>query len=77
MPSLYHKGQKVTIVPSKGQPLSPRGSNIEPYIGKSGTITDYYWVNLHTNSLYVYTIHMDKGKKDIVVHEDELKAYIE
>ena len=75
----YNKGQRVVIVPAKEQRLSPRDSDIEPYVGKSGTITDFYWINVRTGAqkIYIYTVRMGEDGKEVVVHEDELKAYIE
>ncbi len=75
----YMKGQKVTIVPAKNQPLSPRDSDIEPYIGQSGEVTDYYWMHPGTGETVfcIYTVRIGNSKKEIVVHEDEMEAYIE
>ncbi len=75
----YMKGQKVTIVPAKNQPLSPRDSGIEPYIGQSGEVTDYYWMRPGTGETVfcIYKVRIGNSKKEIVVHEDEMEAYIE
>ena len=75
----YVKGQRVVIIPANNQSLSPRDSAIEPYVGKDGKITDYYWIDSRTGtqSIYVYTIKMKEDNKEVVVHEDELKAYVE
>ena len=73
----YMKGQKVTIVPAKNQPLSPRDSDIDPYIGQSGEVTDYYWISTGSGeAFYIYTVQMEAGHKDIVLHEDEIQAYV-
>ena len=77
MASRYKKGQKVTIVPSKDQPASPRDADIEPYIGQSGKIVDYYWVCPGTEVFYIYTVRIVNSKKEVVVHEDEIEAHIE
>jgi len=79
MPPRFGKGQRVVIVPAKNQSLSPRDSAIEPYVGKDGKITDYYWIDSRTGmqSIYVYTVKMREDSKEVVVHEDELKAYVE
>jgi hypothetical protein len=75
----FGKGQRVVIIPAKDQSISPRDSAIEPYVGKDGKITDYYWVDTRvgTQSIYVYTVKMKEDNKEVVVHEDELKAYVE
>jgi ribosomal protein L21E len=77
MASRYKKGQKVTIVPSKDQPASPRDADIEPYIGQSGKIVDYYWIRPCTEVFYIYTVRIGNSKKEVVVHEDEIEAHIE
>lgn len=79
MPPRYGKGQRVVIVPAKDDNLSPRDSAIEPYVGKDGKITDYYWINASVGeqSIYVYTVKMKEDNKEVVVHEDELRAYVE
>lgn len=75
----YGKGQRVVIIPARNQNLSPIDSAIESYVGKDGKITDYYWIDSQTGSqsIYVYTIKIKDDNKEIVVHEDELKAYVE
>jgi len=75
----YKKGQKVTIVPTKDQSLSPRDADIEPYIGQTGEIIDYYWIhpNTSTRTLYIYIVRIGTGKKEVVVHEDEIETHIE
>jgi len=79
MPPRFVKGQRVVIIPAKNQSLSPRDSAIEPYVGKDGKITDYYWIDSRTGmqNIYVYTVKMREDSKEVVVHEDELKAYVE
>jgi hypothetical protein len=79
MPPRFSKGQRVVIIPAKNQSLSPRDSTIEPYVGKDGRISDYYWINSRTGtqSIYVYTVKISEDSKEVVVHEDELKAYVE
>lgn len=79
MPPRYGKGQRVVIVPAKDESLSPRDSAIESYIGKDGKITDYYWIDSRVGeqSIYVYTVKMKEDSKEVVVHEDELRAYVE
>lgn len=77
MSSGYKKGQTVTIVPPKGQPESPRDADIEPYIGQSGKIVDYYWIRPGKDLFYIYTVRISNSKKEVVVHEDEIEARIE
>jgi hypothetical protein len=77
MAARYKKGQRVTIVPAKSQSASPRDADIEPYIGHSGKIVDYYWIRPGTKVFYIYTIRVSDSEKEIVVHEDEIEAHIE
>ena len=74
----YEIGQKVIITPVKNQHLSPRDSDIGAYAGRSGQVTDYYWINTGSGeAFYIYTVQIEAGPEDIVLHEDELQAYIE
>ena len=74
----YEKGQKVIITPAKYQRLSPRDSDIEAYAGRSGKITDYYWISTgRGEAFYIYTVRLEADDKDIVLHEDEMQAYVE
>lgn len=74
----YEIGQKVVIVPAKNQRLSSRDSDMEAYAGQSGTVTDYYGISSNKGEVfYVYTVQIAGGKKEVVLHEDELAADIE
>ena len=74
----YEIGQKVIIAPVKNQGLSPRDSNIEPYAGRIGEIIDYHWISPNRGEMFcIYTIRIDADRKEVVLHEDELRAYIE
>ena len=77
MPSGYKKGQLVTIVPPKDRSVSPRDADIEPYIGHSGRIVDYHWIQPGKETFYIYTVRIGNGKDEVVVHEDEIEALIE
>jgi len=73
----YEIGQKVVITPVKNQLLSPRDSDLEPYAGQVGKVTDYYWVCPNRGEVfYIYTVQMETDRKEVVLHEDELEAYI-
>ena len=75
----YKVGQKVIITPAKNQSLSTRDYDIGPYAGKTGEVTDYYWVSLGmgTEVLYTYMVRLEDSNKEIVLHEDELEPYID
>ena len=73
----YNIGQKVIVTPIRKQPLSPRDSDIGEYAGKSGTVTDHYWISTGRGEVfYIYTVRMEADHKDIVLHEDEIQAHI-
>ena len=74
----YEIGQKVTISLVNNQRQTPRDDSAELYTGQSGEITDYYWISPGGNEVfYIYTVRVGTGHKEIVLHEDELEAYIE
>ncbi len=74
----YEIGQKVVVAPAKNQRLSPRDSDMEAYAGQSGTVTDYYGISSNKGEVfYVYTVQITSGKKEVVLHEDELAVHIE
>jgi hypothetical protein len=75
----YNRGQRVVVMPVKNDSLSTRDSVIEAYVGKDGLITDYYWINSPTSrqSIYVYTVKIKEDNREIVVHEDEIKSFVE
>ncbi len=74
----YDKGQKVIITPVKYEHLSPRDSDISAYAGRNGKVFDYYWINTGMGeTFYIYTVRLEADDKDIVLHEDEIQAYVE
>lgn len=77
MSAKYQIGQKIIIKPIDNQRLSPRDCALEPYAGQSGEIIDYYWISPRINEVfYIYTVRVGEGKHEIVLHEDEIEAYI-
>jgi len=78
MADTYEKGQKVSIKPMGNKHASSRDSTLGSYAGKIGTIIDVYWINMGagTQNFHVYTVRLENEDKDIVVHEDEIKAYL-
>lgn len=78
MAAKYQVGQKVLITPVKNQHLSPRDSDIEAYAGRNGKVTDFYWMNTgRGEAFYIYTVRIEDIHQDIVLHEDEIQAYVE
>lgn len=78
MTSKYSVGQKVIISPVHNQHLSSRDYDLEQYAGQTGEITDYYSITLDRGAkvFYIYTVRIGTSHKEVVLHEDELEAYI-
>jgi hypothetical protein len=73
----YNIGQKVRVTPVKEQQLSTREAGLEPYAGQVGEVTDFYFMSSSKGkTFYVYTVRMERDKKDVVLHEDELDLFI-
>ena len=71
----YQIGQKVSVIRSKGKAPSARDSDIGQYDGQSGTVISYYWISPSGGQVfYIYTVRIGTGQKEIVLHEDEMKA---
>ena len=74
----YEIGQIVRITPANNQRTPTRDAGIEPYVGQSGKVTDYYWINPSGGEMfYLYTVQVRADHKEIVLHEDELEADME
>ena len=74
----YSKGQKVIVVPAKDKGSCPKDCRLEPYEGKTALVTDYYWINIGLDVpkvRYIYRIRLDDGGREVVVHEDEIRAF--
>ena len=72
----YQIGQKVIITPVKNQHAIPRDCALESFAGQSGKIVDYHWINLPGGEHFIYTVQIEAGNKEVVLHEDELAAYL-
>ena len=73
----YGKNQKVIITPVQEQMTSIE-TGMQKYAGKICQVLDYYWVEIGRGDVfYVYTVQVEEDKKEIVLHEDELKTLIE
>lgn len=72
----FQIGQKVVVKPTREQSASLRDSSIEPYVGETGEVTDYYSISPSASeSFYLYTVRIgDTGRKTVVLHEDEIDA---
>jgi hypothetical protein len=73
----YQIGQKVTLRVAD-QTASLRDSTLEQYVGKIGQITNYYWISPMAGEIfYIYSVRFPEFNKEIVLHEDEIKSFIE
>ena len=73
----FQTGQKVIINPANVASASLRDSELQQYVGQTGEVKDYYWIELdrRINIFYVYTIYMEQSNKHLVLHEDELEEF--
>ena len=75
MEPTYKLVQEVIIKLVRNQTLSARESDIGQYAGQRGIVTDYYWLRPNTGGVfYVYTVKIGDSEKEIILHEDEMKA---
>lgn len=73
----YEIGQKVVITPAKDQHSSLRDSDLKPFAGRVGEIANYYWLSRSQGKVfYIYTVQLETDYKEVVLHEDELEAFI-
>ena len=71
----YKIGQKVIIKQFKTKSASVRDSDIGQYNGQSGAVTNYYWISPNWNQVfYIYTVRIGTIQKEIILHEDEIRA---
>jgi hypothetical protein len=72
----YSVGQKVIITPVVS-PHSATDSDLAPYAGQIGEITEYHWISPSraAGTIYVYTVRLGESHRKIVLHEDEVAAY--
>ena len=74
----YEIGQKVVISLAGDRSLATRDFKVEPYVGQIGEVADYYWINPRGNEIfYIYTVRIEVGHKEVVLHEDELEPCID
>jgi len=73
----YEIGQKVVITPAKDQHSSLRDSDLKPFAGRVGEIANYYWLSRSQGGVfYIYTVQLETDYKEVVLHEDELEAFV-
>lgn len=71
----FTKGQKVMIKPVHDS-ASPRDATLERFAGRSGTIIDYYHLDVEKKEFYIYMVKTGAEEGNIVVHEDELSIIL-
>ena len=72
----YEVGQKVVVKSVKDQ--SARDSEIGKWAGLEGTVSKYYWIRpMGGQMFYIYTVQFGDGRDEIVLHEDEIEAFIQ
>ncbi|MFH1651189.1 MAG: hypothetical protein ABID87_03685 [Chloroflexota bacterium] len=77
MTARYDVGQRVKIKPAEGESQAARDSNISPYAGQVGEVTNYYWIRPSPNDVfYIYTVKLGDEPAEITLHEDELDPLI-
>jgi len=73
----YEIGQKVIIKQVKDQHSSLRDSGLEPYAGRVGEVINYHWLCPSMGEVfYTYIVRLETDSKEIVLHEDEIKAHV-
>ena len=80
MAAHYRRGQKVIIAPESNQSAPARDSNLEPFAGRSGVISDYYWLELpngNNDRVFIYTIKIKDEDREVVVYEDEIRTFVD
>ena len=71
----YQIGQKVTVKQFKTKVPSTRDFDIRQYAGQNGIVTNYYWISPTRDKVfYIYTVRISTCQKEIVLHDDEMKA---
>lgn len=73
----YKIGQKV-VVKTTGGTQSVRDCTIEPYIGQTGKITNYYWISPRESDIFfIYMVKIGDNPKAVTLYEDELEILID
>jgi hypothetical protein len=72
----YEIGQRVRVRPVSER-VSARDCDIASYAGTVGEVANYHWISPRTGQVfYMYTIRLDTDYKEVVLHEDEIEAYL-
>ncbi len=73
----FKLGQQVMITrPAGASPTSMRDCTLEPYIGRTGRVTKYYWIGPRTSDVffvYVVAVREKNREREIILHEDEIE----
>ncbi|MFC1954566.1 hypothetical protein ACFLVZ_01935 [Chloroflexota bacterium] len=77
MTATYEIGQEMIVKPVSEQSLSLRGEAILPYVGQTGTITNYHWINPPAGDVfYLYSLRVGTSNREIVLYDDEIEPVI-
>jgi hypothetical protein len=72
----FEIGQRVRVRPVKER-ISPRDCDIESYAGRVGEVANYHWISPRTGQVFfIYTVRLGNDYKEVVLHEDEIEAYL-
>ena len=72
----YEIGQRVRVRPVRER-VSPRDCDIASYAGTVGEVVHYHWISPRTGQVfYMYTVRLGTDYKEVVLHEDEIEAYL-
>jgi len=74
----FQIGQKVSISPSSVD-VTAREAELQSLAGFTGEIKDFYWLEMDrgVNLFYVYTVRVEQGNRELVLHEDELEPALD
>ncbi len=71
----YEIGQEIRIRPVVEQGPSLRESELSPYVGLTGKISNYHWITPPAGEIfYLYTVRVDGSNKELVLYEDEITS---
>ncbi len=76
----YKPGQQVRITkPIDCPSASLRDCTLEPYIGRTGRITKFFWIGPRPGEIffvYLVSVRVNDREKEILLHEDEMEIIL-
>ena len=74
----YAIGQTVKVKKTDDLQGSPRDCDIDAYTGKTGQVSNLYWINPRGEEVfYLYVVRLGESRKEIALHEDELEPCLD